>query len=422
MIQTVRGTRDILPSDTPLWRRVEDASREAFRRYGFHEIRTPLIEKTELFTRGVGQATDIVHKEMYTFDDRNEQSISLRPEATASVVRAYIQHRMYAEKTAGELTRLYYMGPMFRRERPQAGRYRQFSQIGAEVLGTSDDPLIEAEVLEMLTWLIAELQIEGTELLINSIGDATLRAPYIEKLRAALADVDEGLCEDCRRRTEMNPLRVFDCKVEACQRLIHELPTIADSLDAASKEHFEQFKAHLEVRGIAYRVDPRMVRGLDYYSKTTFEINVGSLGAQNTLVGGGRYDGLSEMLDGPPVKGFGFAFGLDRMVITLPQSEIERARQSDHADLFVVHLGEAALMHAIDLVHSLREAGLSVELDFGERKMKKAMALASESGARYALIIGDNEIASGRYGLKRLSTGEQESLELNAIIRKVKEI
>ena len=390
MIQTVRGTRDILPSDTPLWRRVEDASREAFRRYGFHEIRTPLIEKTELFTRGVGQATDIVHKEMYTFDDRNEQSISLRPEATASVVRSYIQHRMYAEKTAGELTRLYYVGPMFRRERPQAGRYRQFSQIGAEVLGTNDDPLIEAEVLEMLTWLLAELHIEGTELLINSIGDARLRAPYIEKLRAALAQIDEGLCEDCRRRAEINPLRVFDCKVEACQRVIRELPTIADSLDEASKEHFDQFKAHLDARNISYRVDPRMVRGLDYYSKTTFEIKVGSLGAQNTLVGGGRYDGLSEMLDGPPVKGFGFAFGLDRMVLTLPPSEIERARESDHPDLFVVHLGEAALAHAVGIVHSLRGAGLSVEWDFAERNMKKAMACASESGARYALIIGYN--------------------------------
>src|SRR5262245_51735517 len=316
MIQTVRGTRDILPEDAPLWRRVEDVAREAFRRYDFREIRTPIFEKTELFARGVGEATDIVHKEMYTFTDRNDESLTLRPEATASVVRAYIQHRLYADKGAGELTRLYYVGPMFRRERPQAGRYRQFYQIGAEVLGSSDDPAIEAEVIEMLEWFLAELHITDTSLLINSVGEPRLRGAYVEKLRAAIGRSLDRLCTDCHHRYETNPLRVFDCKVESCQEVIAGLPTITESLDEDSRAHFEQFKAHLDARGIAYQVSPRMVRGLDYYSRTAFEITGGSLGAQNTLVGGGRYDGLSETLGGPPVKGFGFALGLDRMVLS----------------------------------------------------------------------------------------------------------
>ncbi len=421
MIQTLRGTRDILPAETPLWHRVEDAAREAFRRYDFHEIRTPLIEKTELFARGVGEATDIVHKEMYTFVDRNGESITLRPEATASVVRAYIQHKIFAEKASGELTKLFYVGPMFRRERPQAGRFRQFFQIGAEVLGTSDDPLIEAEVIEMLGWLLSELRIENTELLINSVGDAKLRGPYLEELRAAISTVLGELCADCQHRYETNALRVFDCKIESCQPLIAALPTILDSLDDDSREHFERLKNHLDARAIAYRVNPHMVRGLDYYSRTAFEIIGGGLGAQNTIVGGGRYDGLSETLGGPPMKGFGFAFGLDRMVLSLPETESKHARQSERPDIFLVHLGNEALSHSVGLARKMRAAGVAVALDFTERKMKRAMAMASESEAHYALIVGDNEVASGRYGLKKLSTGEQQALDLDAIIKLIKE-
>ncbi|MEP7270826.1 MAG: histidine--tRNA ligase [Acidobacteriota bacterium] len=420
MIQTLRGTRDIMPAETPVWHRVEDAAREAFRRYDFREIRTPLIEKTDLFARGVGEATDIVHKEMYTFVDRNGESITLRPEATASVVRAYIQHKMFAEKAAGELTKLFYIGPMFRRERPQAGRFRQFFQIGAEVLATTDDPLIEAEVIEMLSWMLSELGITDTELIINSVGDAKLRGPYLETLRTAIASVLNELCGDCQQRYETNALRVFDCKVESCQPLIAQLPTIADALDEESREHFERFKIHLDSRGIPYRVNPRMVRGLDYYSRTAFEITGGSLGAQNTLVGGGRYDGLSETLGGPPMKGFGFAFGLDRMVLSLPQPEIARARAAESPDISIVHLGEEALQRSIELARELRAAGLAVALDFTPRKMKKAMALASESGASHALIVGENEVATNRYALKKLSTGEQQSLDLNEIIESIR--
>jgi histidyl-tRNA synthetase len=426
MIQTVRGTRDILPEDMPLWHRVEAVAREAFRRYGFYEIRTPIFEKTELFARGVGEATDIVHKEMYTFVDRARQdsegeSLTLRPENTASVVRAYIQHKIFADKSPGELTKLYYIGPMFRRERPQAGRYRQFYQIGVEVMGSSDDPAIEAEVIEMLDWFLKELKITNTTLLINSVGEPASRAAYIETLREAIRPNLDKLCADCHHRFEANPLRVFDCKVENCQAIIATLPTITDSLDEASRQHFEQFKAHLDARGIAYTVNPRMVRGLDYYTRTAFEI-VGhdGLGAQNTLVGGGRYDGLSETLGGPPTKGFGFAFGLDRMVMALPEEEIERLRAADAPDVFIVFLGEAARQHSFHVARTLRAAGVAVAIEFEDRKMKKAMASAAKSRARYALIIGDTEVATGRYGLKNLATGEQESLSLDEIISKLK--
>lgn len=411
-----------MPADIPLWHRVEDVAREAFRRYGYQEIRTPIFEKTELFARGVGEATDIVHKEMYTFvdrarEDREGESLTLRPENTASVVRAYIQHKMFADKSPGELTRLYYIGPMFRRERPQAGRYRQFYQIGVEVMGSSDDPAIEAEVMEMLDWFLKELKITNTTLLINSVGEPASRAAYLEILREAIRPNLDRLCGDCQHRFETNALRVFDCKVESCQAIIRDLPVITDSLDAASQEHFNQFKAHLDARGIAYTVNPRMVRGLDYYTRTAFEI-VGhdGLGAQNTLVGGGRYDGLSETLGGPPTKGFGFAFGLDRMVMALPAEEAEKLRAAEAPDVFLVFLGEAARNHAFIVARELRQSGVSVAIEFEDRKMKKAMAAANKARARYALIIGDDEVASGKYGLKNLATGEQESISLKEII------
>jgi len=309
---------------------------------------------------------------------------------------------------------------MFRRERPQAGRYRQFYQIGVEVMGSSDDPAIEAEVIEMLDWFLKELKITNTTLLINSVGEPASRAAYIETLREAIRPNLDKLCADCHHRYETNPLRVFDCKVESCQAVIATLPTITDSLDEASRRHFEQFKAHLDARGIPYTVNPRMVRGLDYYTRTAFEI-VGhdGLGAQNTLVGGGRYDGLAETLGGPPTKGFGFAFGLDRMVMALPEEEAERLRAADAPDVFIVFLGEAAREHSFRVARDLRAAGLAVAIEFEDRKMKKAMASAAKSRARYALVIGDTEVASGRYGLKNLATGEQESLSLDEIISKL---
>src|SRR5262245_29531263 len=309
MISRVRGTQDIIPgrfaqkvdARIEAWNLIESAAREAFRRYGFEEIRTPIIEKTELFERGVGTETD-VNKEMYTFEDRDGERVSLRPEATASTVRAYIEHGMFNQPG---LVKLFYMGPQFRRERPQKGRYRQFGQIGVEVLGQSDDPSIEAEVIEMLDWYLKQLQITGTTLMVNSIGDQNCRPAYLARLKEAIRERLPKLCGSCNQRYETNPLRVLDCKVESCQPYLQELPTITDSLCEACSAHFEQFRQSLDERQIEYTIAPRLVRGLDYYTRTAFEIVGDRLGAQNTIVGGGRYDGLSEMLGGPPAKGFG---------------------------------------------------------------------------------------------------------------------
>jgi len=332
MISRVRGTQDIIPgrfaqkvdARIEAWNLIESAAREAFRRYGFEEIRTPIIEKTELFERGVGTETD-VNKEMYTFEDRDGERVSLRPEATASTVRAYIEHGMFNQPG---LVKLFYIGPQFRRERPQKGRYRQFGQIGVEVLGQSDDPAIEAEVIEMLDWYLKRLGITGTELRVNSIGDENCRPAYIQQLRDAIKEQLPNLCGSCKQRYESNPLRLLYCKVESCQPYLGQLPVITDSLCDACRTHFDTFTALLDSRGIKFVVDKRLVRGLDYYMRTAFEIVGDQLGAQNTIVGGGRYDGLSEMLGGPPAKGFGFAFGIERMIMSLPESAAASLRET----------------------------------------------------------------------------------------------
>jgi histidyl-tRNA synthetase len=409
MISKVRGTQDILPArftdkldaQVERWLLVEQTAREAFRRYGFEEIRTPIIERTELFERGVGAETD-VNKEMYTFEDRDGEKISLRPESTASVVRAYIEHGMF--NTAG-LTKLYYIGPQFRRERPQKGRYRQFSQIGVEVLGQSDDPAIEAEVIEMLDWYLKQLDITDTQLLINSIGDENCRPAYIAALKEAIRERLPDLCASCNQRYETNPLRVLDCKVESCQPYLNELPAITDMLCEACHTHFKEFRRMLDERGISYTLSPRLVRGLDYYMRTAFEIIGRQLGAQNTIVGGGRYDGLSEMIGGPPTRGFGFAFGIERMVMSIPDARVEMGRAAP--DLFIAHVGDEARARAFNLARRLREAGASVVVDLEGRKLKKALALANNLGARRSLIIGEDEIKSGQYQLRDMKTGEQ---------------
>jgi histidyl-tRNA synthetase len=412
MISKVRGTQDILTSrftdksDAQIerWNLVEQTAREAFRRYGFEEIRTPIIEKTELFERGVGTATD-VNKEMYTFEDRDGERVSLRPEQTASVVRAYIEHGMFNQPG---LVKLFYIGPQFRRERPQKGRYRQFGQVGVEVLGQSDDPAIEAEVIEMLDWFLRQLGINNTELLVNSIGDEKCRPAYIERLKEAIRRHLPDLCGSCNQRYETNPLRVLDCKVESCQPYLRELPTITESLCDACRNHFEQFTRFLDERGIKYTIAPRLVRGLDYYMRTAFEIIGSQLGAQNTIVGGGRYDGLSQMLGGPPAKGFGFAFGIERVIMSLP--EASSVRGEGVPTLFVAHIGERARAHSFALARRLREAGISSITDLEGRKLKKSLAIANSVGARYALIVGDNEVDSGSYVLRDMASGEQKNL------------
>ena len=422
MIKRVKGTQDIIPArftskaDAQIerWHQVETVLREAFRRYGFEEIRTPIIEHTELFERGIGTETD-VNKEMYTFLDRGGRSISLRPECTASVVRAYIENGIF---NSPGLTKLFYIGPQFRGEQPQKGRYRQFWQIGAEVLGQSDDPAIEAEIIEMLEWSLTSLGITGTTLLINSIGDPDCRPAYIEKLTEEIGKLLPYLCSSCRQRHQSNPLRVLDCKVESCQQYLNELPSITDSLCEACRVHFDDFKQMLEERSISYTIAPRLVRGLDYYMRTAFEITGSSLGAQNTIVGGGRYDGLSELIGGPPVKGFGFALGMERLVLSMPSDAFDV--RSEAPSLFIAYIGDEARRHSFALGKRLRESGISVIIDLEGRKLKKSLAVANSIGSRFTLIIGEDEISSGRYTLRNMQSGEQIQHDEREIISTLK--
>ncbi len=387
---------------------MEREARAVFRAYNYGEIRTPILEETQLFARGVGADTDIVNKEMYTFEDRDKSSLTLRPENTASVIRAYIEHRL--DQRPG-VQKLYYMGPMFRRERPQAGRYRQFYQIGAEAIG-SESPAVDAEVIEMVVEILGRAGLSGFELFLNSVGDHNCRPQYVEKLREALQPVAGSLCGDCQRRAVTNPLRVLDCKVPGDQEIIAKLPGILDHLCDACRVHFDAVKRHLDQRGIAYTVRPRMVRGLDYYMRTTFEVVHGALGAQNSVLGGGRYDGLAESL-GSKVHspGIGFSIGEDRLVMSVA------GREASALDLCIAALGEPALEHAALIGRELRRGGASVEI--AEGKLKRTLELANKLGARFTLIVGDNEINAGRYALKEMASGRQEEVARDEIAGKI---
>ena len=390
---------------------MEETAREVFRVYNYHEIRTPILEETQLFARGVGEETDIVTKEMYTFQDRDGSSLTLRPENTASVIRAYIEHRL--DQRPG-VQKLYYMGPMFRRERPQKGRYRQFYQIGAEAIG-SESPAVDAEVIELVVEILSRVGLEGFTVLLNSVGCAECRPRYIERLREALEPVAPGMCEDCRRRAVTNPLRVLDCKVEADQPIIDRLPSILDHLCDTCRTHFEAVQRYLTDRGIPFEIRPRMVRGLDYYMRTTFEVVHGALGAQNSVLGGGRYDGLAEALGSKVhAPGIGFSIGEDRLVMT-----VEDRQQPAPLDLLIAPLGDTALRRAAVLAHDLRGAGVTVEIVEG--KLKRAIELANKLGARYALMVGENEIAAGSYTLKNMQSGEQQSVAAGELRARIAE-
>jgi histidyl-tRNA synthetase len=429
--QAIRGTRDLLPPDTALWNRVEQTAHEVFGTFSFGEIRPPIFEQTDLFARAVGGETDIVSKEMYTLSNPTSlaamvrevekvgqassemgylsdmlpeaEMISLRPEATASVCRAYIEHGM---QQLPQPVKLYYMGPMFRRERPQKGRYRQFYQIGAEVLGGSDAPAIDAEVIEMVMTFFDRLELQGVQLDINSIGDRNCRPKYVEVLRAELLKVKDKLGPDSQRRIETNPLRVLDSKLESEQGIIATLPRIADHLCEECAAHYAAVKHQLEMRGVIYRENWRLVRGLDYYMRTTFEITAQGLGSQNAVCGGGRYDGLVELLGGPPTKGIGFAIGEDRLILSLQESGKAPAQQG--RDVYIAWMGERAHATAVRAAKDLRKAGFSVELPPVEQKFGKALGQADKLGAKYALILGDNEVSEGLWTLKTLADGSQE--------------
>ncbi len=422
-LKAVRGTRDLLPDQTPLWNHVEATARSLFARYGFGEIRTPIFETTELFARGVGEETDIVSKEMFTWEDRaraaseKAQSLTLRPENTAGVVRAYIEHKL---GETGQLQKLYYIGPQFRRERPQRGRYRQFWQIGAEVIGPqssgAESPLRDAEVLEMLASLLNELGIRDWRLELNSVGSSEDRVRYNAALREALAPIKHQLCPDNQRRAETNPLRVLDSKDEADQDLINALPKIADYLGPESSAHFAQVLAALDACEVPYHLNPRLVRGLDYYTRTTFEFTVTTgLGTQNALLGGGRYDGLSEMLGGPKAPGIGFAIGEDRLILTL-QAQIDAQHEADNTsraapklDAYIAPLGIAQNPAALALAHDLRAAGLKVEVGDGTFKLRKSFDTA-DTLARHIILLGEDEAATNILTVKTFATGEQEKV------------
>lgn len=386
-IPSVKGFHDILPDDCARWRWIEQRAHDIFARYGFAEIRVPIVERTELFSRSIGETTDIVEKEMYSFADRDGTSLTLRPEGTASVVRAYVEHAL---QTREPVSKLAYMGPMFRRERPQKGRLRQFSQIGAEVIGR-DDAAIDAEVLLLLHDLLEVLQIRGARIEINSLGDAACRPAYREQLRAFGEAHRTELCDNCARRLERNPLRLLDCKVPECRAATVDAPHMIDHLCEPCATHFAAVRAALAREHVPVVLNPRMVRGLDYYVRTAFEVVAEGLGAQNAVGGGGRYDGLVKGLGGPDAPGIGFALGVERLVLSM----------EDHADalptapeVFIAPLGSAAEAEALHLAHRWRRAGIRVEMANGGKSLKSQMRLADKSGVRYVLIVGDDELAA----------------------------
>ena len=416
MIKAIKGTRDILPPSSGVWNHVEDVARRVFRAYIFQEIRTPIFEETALFSRSVGEETDIVLKEMYTFEDRDRDktSLTLRPENTASVIRAYIEHRL--DQKPG-LQKLYYMGPMFRRERPQKGRFRQFYQIGAEVIG-SESPAVDAEIIEIVVEILTQSGLDGFKLYLNSVGCSTCRPAFVAALKEQLKDAAPKLCVDCQRRAETNPLRVLDCKVPEDQPIVESLPSILDHLCEVCAKHFRFVRNYLEDRNIAYEVRPRLVRGLDYYTRTTFEIVHGALGAQNSVLGGGRYDGLAEMLDSKVHSpGIGFSIGEDRLVMAVEEAHPEMLLHS--ADLFIAPMGEEELRHCAVLARELRRMGICVELALGG-KLKRLMEVANKIQARNVLIVGSDEIAAGNYTLKNMMTGEQQSVNRSQLAEKLK--
>jgi histidyl-tRNA synthetase len=406
-IKAVRGVHDILPTEVAVWQHVEATSRRLFEAYGYREIRLPIFERTELFARGIGEVTDIVQKEMYTFDDRGGDSLTLRPEATASKLRAYIEHGFHVQPKP---VKLYTMGPMFRYERPQAGRYRQFHQLNVEALG-EQHPALDAEVMAMLVELFRALGLaEGLQLEINSLGDAVCRPQYRERLVAYLRQHTASLCDECRDRTERNPLRVLDCKKPGCRPVLDAAPALADSLCDPCANHFARVRGYLDACGLAYVVTPRLVRGFDYYVRTTFELTTTRLGAQNAVAGGGRYDGLVEQLGGPPEPGIGFAIGVERLVLLLGNTA-----PAPQPAALLIPLGESALRRLLPIAQSARAHGVGVELGYGSRKLRAELERAHKLGVAYAVIVGDDELTRDEAMLREMKSGVQKPVALTAL-------
>jgi histidyl-tRNA synthetase len=410
MIKAVKGTHDILPDEIGAWHRIERAAHDLFRRYGYREIRTPVFEETELFARGIGAETDIVAKEMYTFPDRDGATLTLRPEATAGIVRAVIEHNLMNTDPA---LKVYALGAMFRRERPQKGRYRQFHQVDVEALGIKA-PSIDVEIIQMALAYLRACGLAAFELVINSVGDATCRPAYVETLRAALRVHAARLCSDCQRRIETNPLRVLDCKVPEDQAIIESLPRISDHLCPDCRDHFAEVRRELDLLGIPYVLSHRLVRGLDYYVRTTFEVLSRELGSQNSVLGGGRYDGLVSALGGPDLPGIGFALGMERLVMTTPALEAE-----PRCAVFLAPLAPGALDHALRVQRALRDAGIAVLMDHEGRGLKSQMKRADKLGARYVAILGEDELARGEWTVRDMKQSTQETLGLDLVAERL---
>lgn len=410
-----RGTKDILPDTVGDWNYVEGKIRELCRRFGYSEIRTPIFEHTELFQRGIGEGTDVVDKEMYTFTDRGERSITLRPENTASAVRAYLQNKLYAQSN---LVKLFYIGSMFRYDRPQAGRMREFHQFGVEALGEAN-PAVDAEVILLAMNLLEGLGLKDLELSINSVGCPKCRSKYRTMLQDFFRDKLEDLCEDCRSRFERSPLRILDCKKDSDKPYMADAPKITDCLCEECADHFAKLKELLTSAGISFTHDPRLVRGLDYYTKTAFEIKYPPLGAQSAVAGGGRYDGLIEEMGGNPTPAVGFATGLERLLLAL-ESQNLLPEKNRSVDAYVVALGETAQTEGFKLLNSLRQQGLSAAMDFAGRSMKAQMKQANKLGAKYSVILGEDEIAEGVVMLRSMEDSSQAKVPMNQVAEKIK--
>ncbi|MBP7056278.1 MAG: histidine--tRNA ligase [Candidatus Omnitrophica bacterium] len=418
--QAIRGTKDILPAESALWQKVEAVSRGLFRLFNYREIRTPVIEDTGLFVKSVGEDTDIVKKEMFSFVDRGERNISLRPEGTAPVVRAYIENNLFKTEP---FQKLYYIGPMFRAERPQAGRMRQFHQIGVEVIG-SKDPVVDAEVITIASELLKANGATGYEIRLNNLGCPEDKKKLSTHLKEALADSSTSklLCDDCKRRSSTNPLRVIDCKNESCRTSVRSILKKADFLCEACKSHFKEVVGYLDSTGIKYIIDPYIVRGLDYYTGTVFEITQTGLGAQNAIGAGGRYDKLISDMGGPEFGACGFAIGADRLMMALGSEAANSAAGDVTADIFIASMGKAASGMAFLLARELRANGVSCDIDFENRSLKSQMRSADSMKAKYVLIIGDDELAKGEVTLRNMVTKEQASVKFQEIVGRIKSL
>jgi histidyl-tRNA synthetase len=408
-IQSVRGFRDILPGEIEAWHTIEAAAREVFELYGYSEIRTPVLEKVELFSRSVGEDTDIVQKEMYVIENKREGNMAMRPEGTASVVRAYNEHALHATRPVPE--KLYYILPMFRHERPQAGRFRQFHQIGAEALGI-DSPAIDAEIIAMVFNLLQKLHVSGIELQLNSVGCQQCRPGYREKLQEYLRNSSERLCADCCNRVERNPMRVLDCKKEACQAIVAFAPVMLEHYCQECHRHFSELREFLEILDVPFDVNPRIVRGLDYYVRTAFEFISSSLGAQNALLGGGRYDGLSEDIGGPPLPGVGFAMGIERL-LSLAQLHPENRP----LEVFIAILGASARKSGFSLQKDLRNAGIRTEFEYQDKRLKSQMKKAGKLGVSYVILIGEEELQKGMVILRNMAESSQDEVAITEIVK-----